>query len=126
MTEIKVTPTVQAWDDTTPVINVDVPIKSFAYVSTPTAGALTLPTYTAGTYTVEITDLPSDCYKAQAGSGTGTFITVDSPSSYTTSAVTELKVTFTVTAATGQNQTIEIYNDEGTPVKLFDLTVTQP
>ena len=124
--EIFINASVTPWIDTTPVNYVEVPTKEFAYVaSTGEAGTYTMPSATAGTYTVSIKGLPADSYKAEVGTGTGTFITAVSPTTNTAVAAgAAFNVSFTVTADAGKNQTVLIKNDEGTT--LFTLTVVQP
>ena len=124
--EIFINASVTPWIDTTPVNYVEVPTKEFAYVaSTGEAGTYTMPSATAGTYTVSIKGLPADSYKAEVGTGTGTFITAVSPTTNTTVAAgTAFNVSFTVTADASKDQTVLIKNDEGTT--LFTLTVQQP
>ena len=124
--EIFINASVTPWTDTTPVNYVDVPTKEFAYVAgTGIAGTYTLPSATAGTYTVSISGLPADSYKAEIGTGTGTFISAVSPTADTAVAAdAAFTVSFTVTSDTGKNQTVLIKNDEGTT--LFTLTVAQP
>lgn len=124
--EIFINASVTEWTNTTPVNYVEVPTKSFAYVAgTGITGTYTLPSATAGTYTVSISGLPADSYKAEVGTGTGTFITAVSPTADTAVAAdAAFTVSFTVTSDTGKNQTVLIKNDEGTT--LFTLTVEQP
>lgn len=124
--EIFINASVTPWIDTTPVNYVEVPTKSFTYVaSTGETGTYTLPSATAGTYTVSISGLPADSYKAEVGTGTGTFISAVSPTANTAVAAdAAFTVSFTVTSDTGKNQTVLIKNDEGTT--LFTLTVAQP
>lgn len=124
--EIFINASVTPWIDTTPVNYVEVPTKEFAYVaSTGVTGTYTLPSATAGTYTVSIKGLPADSYKAEAGTGTGSFITAVSPATDTAVAAdAAFNVSFTVTASPSTNQTVLIKNDEGTT--LFTLTVEQP
>lgn len=124
--EIFINASVTPWIDTTPVNYVEVPTKEFAYVaSTGEAGTYTMPSATAGTYTVSIKGLPADSYKAEVGTGTGTFITAVSPTTNTAVAAdAAFNVSFTVTSGTGKNQTVLIKNDED--VTLFTLTVQQP
>ena len=124
--EIFINASVTEWTSTTPVNYVDVPTKEFAYVAgTGITGTYTLPSATAGTYTVSISGLPADSYKAEVGTGTGTFITAVSPTADTAVAAdAAFTVSFTVTSDTGKNQTVLIKNDEGTT--LFTLTVEQP
>ena len=77
----------------------------------------------AGTYTLTVKNLAAATYDVSAGTGTGSFITIDSPT--TSTAVAEngdLTIKFTVTSDTGKNQPIVLKVSDA--VK-FTITVTQ-
>lgn len=77
----------------------------------------------AGTYTITVKKLAAATYTVAKGSGTGDFITINSPETATAVAADgDLTITFTVTSDTGKNQPIEIKVSD-TPK--FTITVTQ-
>lgn len=77
----------------------------------------------AGTYTIKVKNLAAATYGVVAGSGTGDFITIDSPTTSTAVAANgDLTITFTVTSATGKNQPIEL---QVSSVTKFTILVTQ-
>jgi len=123
--EIFINASVTPWIDTTPTNYVEVPTKAFVYNSTTgTTGTYTLPSVTAGTYSVTITNLPSATYTIEEGNAADSdqdFITNITNSNLT--SVDKIDISFTVSAASGKKHNIVI-KDGGTTV--FTLTVAQP
>lgn len=121
--EIFIDASVTTWTDAT-TNYVDVPTKIFNVESTGEIGTYTLPSATAGTYTVTIAGLPSSTYTVSEGAAASAdqdFITGITTSNL--SSVTSINVSFTVEAASSKNHNILIKDGETTK---FTLTVSQP
>ena len=116
--EIFVNASVTNWEDGGDVY---VQIPPITYVENGSAD-VKIPA-AAGTYTVTVKNLAAADYTVAKGTGTGDFITVNSPTVATAVAADgDLTITFTVTSNTGKNQPIEIKVSD---TLKFTILVTQ-